>query len=88
MSSTAANPSLKNKCFRVLRKLSSAHGILPKSYFAAGVTLNDTIPCTSGGFADIWQGQQYGNVVCIKAFRSQTAANLDKIKRVCNSSLL
>jgi len=83
-----ANPSLKTWYFRVLRKVSPAHGILPKSYFPTGVTLNDTIPYASGGFADIWKGLQDGNLVCIKAFRTQTATNLDKIKRVCDSSVL
>ena len=73
---------MKNRCFRVLRKVSPAHGILPKSYFPPGVTLNDTIPYAAGGFADIWKGRQGDNPVCIKAFRTQTATNLDKIKRV------
>ena len=82
------NPSLKNRCFRVLRKVSPAHAILPKSYFPAGVILNDTIPYASGGFADIWKGLQDGKLVCIKAFRTQTATNLDKIKRVCDSFAL
>ena len=83
VSSPTVNPSLKNRCFRVLRKVSYSHGILPKSYYLDGVTLSDAIPCGSGGFADIWKGQRDGNQVRIKAFRSQTAANLDKIKRVC-----
>jgi len=81
------NPSLKNRCFRVLRKVSPSHGVLPRSYFPAGVTLSDAIPYASGGFADIWKGELDGHQVCVKAFRTQTAANLDKIKRVCDSSL-
>ena len=83
VSSTTVNPTLKNRCFRVLRKVSPSHGILPKSYYPDGVTLSDTIPYASGGFADIWKGQHDGNPVCVKAFRTQTAANLEKIKRVC-----
>ena len=81
------DPNLKNRCFRVLRKVSPAHGILPKSYFPPGVTLSD-IPYASGGFADVWKGQQDGKPVCVKAFRTQPAANLDKVKRVCASFLL
>jgi hypothetical protein len=53
VSSSTVNPSLKNRCFRVLRELSSSQGILPKSYYPDGVTLSDTIPYASGGFADI-----------------------------------
>ena len=83
VSSATVNPSLKNRCFRVLRKVSPSHGILPKSYYPEGVTLSDTIPYASGGFADIWKGRRDGDQVCVKAFRTQTAANLDKIKRVC-----
>ena len=83
VSSATVNPSLKNRCFRVLRKVSPSHGILPKSYYPEGVTLSDAIPYASGGYADIWKGQHDGNRVCLKAFRTQTAANLDKIKRVC-----
>jgi hypothetical protein len=81
------NPSLKNRCFRVLRKVSPTHAVLPKSYFPSGVTLTDTIPYASGGFADIWKGDQDGVQVCVKAFRTQTAVNLDKIKRVCSRSI-
>ena len=78
---------MKNRCFRVLRRVSPAHGVLPKSYFLPGVTLIDNIPYAAGGFADIWKGQQDGKQVCVKAFRTQTPTNLDKIRRVCCSSL-
>ena len=88
MSSTTANPSLKNRCFRVLRKVSPTHGVLPRSYFLPGITLSDAIAYVSGGFADVWKGQLDGNQVCVKAFRTQRLGNLDKIKRVCGSSLL
>ena len=87
LSSTTVNPSLKNRCFRVLRKISPTHAILPRSYFPSGVTLSDTIPYASGGFAEIWNGHLEGNQVCVKAFRTQTVTNLEKIKRVCGSSL-
>jgi len=81
VSSPTVNPSLKNRCFRVLRKVSHSHAVLPKSYYPGGVTLSDAIPYASGGFADIWKGQRDGNQVCVKAFRTQTTGNLDKIKR-------
>ena len=87
VSSPAANPNLKNRCFRILRKVSPTHGILPKSYFLLGVTLSDTAYHVPGGFADIWKGQQGGNQVCIKALRTQTPVNLEKIKRVRSNSL-
>ncbi|KAF9789365.1 kinase-like domain-containing protein [Thelephora terrestris] len=82
VSSDTVNPSLKTRCFKVLRKVSPAHGILPKSYQLAVVTLTDDgTPYTSGRFADIWKGQLDGRQVCVKAVRTQTAANLGKIKR-------
>jgi len=88
VSSVTTPLPLKRRYFRVLRKVSLAHGILPKSYLPTEVTLSDTVPYASGGFADIWKGLQDGNLVCIKAFQTQTAADLDKIKRVCDSSVL
>ena len=88
VSSSTANPSLKNRCLRVLRKLSPSQGILPKSYYPDGVTLSDTIPYASGRFADIWKGWWGEDRVCVKAFRTNTTAlaNPDKIKRVCGDS--
>ena len=87
VSSPMANPNMKNRCFKLLRKVSLTHGILPNSYFLPGVTLSDTIPYAAGGFADIWKGQRDGNQVCVKALRTQTPANLEKIRRVRGNSL-
>ena len=87
MSSTTANRNLTDRCFRLLCKVSPAQGVLPKSYLLPEVTLSSDIPFASGGFADVWKGQQDGNQVCVKAFRTQPVANLDKVKRVCGSSL-
>jgi hypothetical protein len=83
VSSDTVDPGLKNRCFKVLRKVSFAHGILPKSYQLAAVTLTEGQSYTSGRFVDIWKGQLDGRQVCVKAVRTQTAANLGKIKRVC-----
>lgn len=58
------------------------YGVLPRSYYLPGAILSETIPYASGAFVDIWKAQWGGNQVCVKAFRTQTAANLDKIKRV------
>ena len=83
VSFTEVDPSSRNRCFRVLRKVSPSHGILPKSNYPDGVTLGDTIPYASGGFVDIWKGHHDENQVRANAFKTQTAANLEKIKRVC-----
>jgi len=82
VSSPTVNPSLKNRCFRLLRDVSYAHAILPKSYYPEGVTLNNAIHCTSNGFADIWKGRRGGNQVCVKAFRIKKPWNLENIKVV------
>ena len=87
VSSSTASPNLKNRCFQILRKVSPTHGILPNSYFLPGVTLSDDIPYAAGGFADIWKGRRDGNQVCVKALRTQTPVNLEKIKRVRGNSL-
>ena len=87
VSSTTGNPSLRDRCFRVLSNASSTHGILPKSYFPPRVTLSDSTYYSSGGFADVWKGQLDGKQVCVKALRIQMLGGLDRIKRVCYSSL-
>ena len=87
VSSPTANLNLKNRCFRILRKVSLTHGILPNSYFLPGVTLSDDVPYAAGGFTDNWMGQRDGNQVCVKALRTQTPVNLEKIKRVRGNSL-
>ena len=86
VSSATVNPSLRNRCFRVLREVSPSCGILPRSYYPEGVTLSDTYPYASGGFADIWKGRLDRNQVCVKALRPQTPENLHKIKRVCGAT--
>ena len=85
VSSPTANPILKDRCFRVLRNVSPAYGVLPKSYFLPGVAIIDGIPYAAGGFADIWKGLRDGSQVCVKVFRIQTPASPDKIKRVWGS---
>ena len=87
VSSLTASPNMKNRCFRILRRVSPTYGILPNSYFLPGVTLIDNVPHAVGGFVDIWKGQRDGNQVCVKALRTQTTVNLEKIKRVCGNSL-
>jgi hypothetical protein len=81
------NPSPKNRCFRVLRKVSPSQGFLPDSYYPEWVTLTRTVLYASGGFVDTWKGQRNGNQTFVKAFRTQTVANLNKIKRVCGAIL-
>ena len=87
MSSATVNPNLKNRCLRILREVSSTHGILPKSYFPPGVTLQSGTPHATGGFADVWEGQLDGNWVRVKAFRIQTVTNPQKIKHVCSNPI-
>ena len=78
-----ANPDLENRSFETLPEYSPA---CAKSCFLSGVALVDNVPYATGGFTDTWKGQQDGNQVCVKAFRTQTQVHLDKIKRVGGSS--
>ncbi|KAF9645572.1 kinase-like protein [Thelephora ganbajun] len=80
-SSTTVNQGLRDRCLRDLREISATCCVLPRSYFSPSVTLSDTTPHTMGELVDIWKAQLNGNQVCIKSFRTQTAKNLDKIKR-------
>ena len=61
---------MKDRRFKVLRNVSPAHRILPKSYGLADVTLSDRNAYASGGSTNIWKGQLDGRQVCIKAFRT------------------
>ena len=87
VSSATVNPNLRNRCIGVLRKVSPAHGVLPKSYVHTDVTLSNDIAHASGGFADVWEGRQDGKLVCVKAFRTKTAPNPERIKQVRGDSL-
>jgi hypothetical protein len=40
---------------------------------------------TPAGFADIWKGSYDGELVCVKAIRTQHPIRLRKIERVCSS---
>lgn len=88
VSSNTVNPASKNRCFKLLRSISAARGILPKSYYTTKVTLSDTLPYASGGFALTWKGLLDGRQVCVKAFPTQTTASLQKIKLVCDGVLM
>ena len=81
VSSTTANRNLRDRCFRLLREVSPARGVLLKSYLLPEVTISDDIPFASGEFMDAWKGQQSGNQVCVKVFRTQQAARMDKFKQ-------
>lgn len=83
LSSNAVDESVKQRCFRVLRKFSPDHDILPKSFYLDKFISRDTIPSDSGRFADIKKARLDGRLVCIKVFRTQTGAGMGKIKRVC-----
>ena len=74
---------LRQKIFRILRKVCSSQTILPRSSILSdNVVKEGNIALACGGFADVWEGRHGGNRVCIKAFRVFTAENLFKIKRV------
>ena len=88
MSSSTATPNLKNACFRLLQQVSPSHKVLPNSYFLAGLALDGSVPYASGRFADTWKGLRGRTQVCVKAFRTQTLENRDKIQRVCGNSSL
>jgi hypothetical protein len=76
------NADIKDRCLGILRRVSPAFGILPKSYYLPQITLSDTIPYASGKFADVWKGQLHGRQAGIKAFRTQAEEGLDEIKQV------
>ena len=85
MASATVNPNVKQRCFKVLRRVAPVYNVLPKSYSPLGVTLSNDMPRASGVFSDIWEGQLDGNRVCVKTFRTRTEVDLKKIKQVRHS---
>ena len=74
----------KNVFFSVLTRLAGEHARLPSSMIIADnieiSTSNQSH--TSGGFADIKQGQYKGLTVAVKTLRVGVVDDLDKIRRV------
>lgn len=85
VSPSKTGPTLRNRCFRVLRKVSQTHIILPKSYHLVNVTLLGTVPYRFGGFVGVWKAEMDGRQVSVKGFQTQTTESLHKIKRVRDS---
>ncbi|KAF9779779.1 kinase-like domain-containing protein [Thelephora terrestris] len=58
------------RCLRKLRAICGFHTILPSSHIINGDLTRVGISAIAfGGFADVWQGDQGGNRVCIKVLR-------------------
>lgn len=60
---------MKSPHFVKLRQLSHELGVLPSSYHLSESELTDladSLPDSSGGFADIRTGQLHGVQVCVK----------------------
>ena len=64
-------------------ELCSAIDRLPTSTaISTGLEKSGTVPVTSGGLRDIWQGEYDGKQVAIEAFRIYPDENLGKAKKV------
>ena len=79
----------KHTFFGTLRRLAGKHARLPES-----MVIRDEIdfsapsqPHTSGGFADIKQGQYKGHTVAVKKLRVAETDNFDKIRRVSRNEI-
>ena len=58
------------RCLRKLRAICGSHTTLPSSHIISGdPTRIGESAIAYGGFADVWQGDQGGKRVCIKALR-------------------
>ena len=65
------------------------HALLRESRIFPHVELSDEPPdCLCSGFADIWNGQYHGELVCIKTIRTMRCASLTKIEKVCDNLIL
>jgi uncharacterized protein Usg len=78
------NPSLRYMCFRLY-----THALLRESQIFPNVELCDEFPdCTPDGFADTWKGNSDGELVSIKAIRTQDPIRLREVEKVCGLFLL
>jgi hypothetical protein len=70
------------RCLRKLRAICGFHTILPSSHIINGDLTRVGISAIAfGGFADVWQGDQGGNRVCIKVLRI-AVNDTDGLKKV------
>ncbi|KAF9648289.1 kinase-like protein [Thelephora ganbajun] len=73
---------LREKTFRILRRVCGSQTILPRScILSENIAIEGDIAISSGGFADVWKGHHNRAYVCIKAFRIFSAEDLSKIKQ-------
>lgn len=60
---------LRRKAISILVKLAARSGVLPKSLFVEGITLQSMDPVSIGGFADVYKGLMDGQVLALKRLR-------------------
>ncbi|KAG6807417.1 hypothetical protein H0H92_007613 [Tricholoma furcatifolium] len=63
------SPALKSQIIVPLQQLINKSGVLPAPYDLDGVTISGT-RMASGGFADIYQGNFHGQLLCVKVIRA------------------
>ena len=65
-----------------LYKTCARHSLLPGSLQIEAHYNPATVPCSRGGFADVWRGEYRGLEVAVKALRTSSESDLRKITHV------
>lgn len=79
--------SIQIRCLRTLYRICGLQAILPKSLQIPPCYDPRELPCSCGGFADVWKGEHLGQVVAAKVLRIDNKVNLSRIRKVGSSAL-
>jgi hypothetical protein len=75
-------PWVRNKCLKSLYRTCGRCALLPKT-LAIPVCCDRTgVAIYRGGFGDVWRGEHHGRDIAIKAIRTYSNSDLQKIIRV------
>ena len=70
------------RCLRVSYKVCDLQALLPESLQIPLCYKPFELPCSRGGFADIWKGEYLGQMVAAKALRVSETDDFNTIRRV------
>ena len=65
-----------------LYKMCAGHSLLPGSLQIQVYYNPATVPHSRGGFADVWKSEYHGLEVAVKALRTSSQSDLQKITHV------
>ena len=75
-------PRIRKKCVKSLYKMCARHSLLPGSLRIELCYNQAAVPHSRGGFADVWKSEHRGLEVAVKALRTSSQSDLQRITNV------